>query len=645
MVGQQQQHQRLQQQSRRDVTMTSDLEIEAAFRTSSTISTTATTSPFNGGSRSSQTPPPPAPVWPGSRPSLVVGSAGGVSVQGQIQRLQSQMGRKQQQQPLLYKSKETSNSHVPFTFMSRNPKFVHGIGMFGGKTPLNLFDVARNENYVSRIQIGSGNIQSSNPLDIQQLQQKQQQQQQQLSSDNKRVYGLRYRRMSPIGETMQEQPTSPLSPDSIVTDSLLQMTSFSSSQVVTTTSVSTGYEPAILEEEQDFHEDDDDIDEDILDQEGGNSSPVKPGFGMVKKNEDMDKVIKELSQAVTRSRNVSTLTRAMAINGSSALGSVRSSFKRNQRLRNSAKALKRSLTRNQGVGAVRELWQKTGMITNGRKLLVDSLSEEDEKDEASSGGDSAKKARKRRYCKHHGKRIPTHPGSLSSSAASSSVSSLEESPYQMPFKASGHRSQSSTDLYDDVYKSSSDSSKKGSSSSSSSQYPSHVINGLETVDLDDLESSKRVKFRKDVVDNEALFKPKLIYDKLPMVSKMSRSRGDLIIDISKLNEREGYGSGGFGLAGGSGSSHQEQWEKYYGTSGKFSGDPAGKEGGGASRSGSSSSSSGGSQKNKGSSGSSSADYRTIFTSPYFDYRRTHSKVCVSGFGEFTSLKIIYFLCL
>ena len=29
---------------------------------------------------------------------------------------------------------------------------------------------------------------------------------------------------------------------------------------------------------------------------------------------------------------------------------------------------------------MRELWQQTGMITNGRKLLVDSLSEEEETD-------------------------------------------------------------------------------------------------------------------------------------------------------------------------------------------------------------------------------------------------------------------------
>ena len=40
----------------------------------------------------------------------------------------------------------------------------------------------------------------------------------------------------------------------------------------------------------------------------------------------------------------------------------------------------RSLKNNRGVEAMRELWQQTGMITNGRKLLVDSLSEEEETD-------------------------------------------------------------------------------------------------------------------------------------------------------------------------------------------------------------------------------------------------------------------------
>ena len=44
--------------------------------------------------------------------------------------------------------------------------------------------------------------------------------------------------------------------------------------------------------------------------------------------------------------------------------------------RNSIKSLKN----NKGVEAMRELWQQTGMITNGRKLLVDSLSEEEETD-------------------------------------------------------------------------------------------------------------------------------------------------------------------------------------------------------------------------------------------------------------------------
>ena len=89
-------------------------------------------------------------------------------------------------------------------------------------------------------------------------------------------------------------------------------------------------------------------------------------------------------------------------------------------------------------------------------------------------------------------------------------------------------------------------------------------------------AKKRVQFSQEVKDNE-LTSPKLIYDKLPMASPPRRSQGQsVVIDITKLNEEQGFG-----------------FNKYLTTR----------------------------------PGSNAGDYRQqIFESPYFDYRRTHSKV-------------------
>ena len=51
---------------------------------------------------------------------------------------------------------------------------------------------------------------------------------------------------------------------------------------------------------------------------------------------------------------------------------------------------------------MRELWQQTGMITNGRKLLVDSLSEEDEI-ETVHRKNVTKKLKRTNQCKVHPK--------------------------------------------------------------------------------------------------------------------------------------------------------------------------------------------------------------------------------------------------
>ncbi len=54
------------------------------------------------------------------------------------------------------------------------------------------------------------------------------------------------------------------------------------------------------------------------------------------------------------------------------------------------------------------------------------------------------------------------------------------------------------------------------------------------------------------------------------------------------------------------------WESYYGATGKFAGDPnnVGIGGGGPG-------------------GGSKSDYSAVFASPYFDYRRTHSRVQIN----------------
>ena len=76
--------------------------------------------------------------------------------------------------------------------------------------------------------------------------------------------------LSPIGEVQDDSKIQ----DSIVTDALLQMTSFSNNGINQT----------------------DNIEEDIEEYQ---------------LKEDMDKVIAELTQAVMKSKNITTLTRAM----------------------------------------------------------------------------------------------------------------------------------------------------------------------------------------------------------------------------------------------------------------------------------------------------------------------------------------------
>ena len=132
--------------------------------------------------------------------------------------------------------------------------------------------------------------------------------------------------------------------------------------------------------------------------------------------------------------------------------------------------------------------------------------------------------------------------------------------YNLPYSEPANSNSSSIETYADVYR------------------PLHKFGQNK--------EKKVVKFSSDVKDNES-FRRKLIYDKVPITSPPKRPN-ELIINIDNTNRI---------------------WETYYGTSGKFAGDPNEF-----------------SQANSNYTNSSKSDYRTVFSSPYFDYRRTHSTV-------------------
>lgn len=105
-----------------------------------------------------------------------------------------------------------------------------------------------------------------------------------------------------------------------------------------------------------------------------------------RRNEDMDKVIQELTVAVMKSRNVTSLTRALRSkkvdpkgSQSSELSAIASGSlsKRKHNLRGSYRSTKKiSRGSVSGVSLMRDLWKQTGMKTNGRKLLADGHDED-----------------------------------------------------------------------------------------------------------------------------------------------------------------------------------------------------------------------------------------------------------------------------
>ncbi len=209
--------------------------------------------------------------------------------------------------------------------------------------------------------------------------------------------------LTPIGEVQNDSRFE----DSIVTESLLQMTSFSDNNL--------------------------DLANNLQVIEMPNPNPNNP------KKEDMDRVIAELTQGLIKSKNITTLTRAMKSKDNSG------NFSRGKKLRNSLKALK--IKHSSGIEAVKDLWQQSGMKTNGRKLLTDSLSEEDEK-----SNHHFNRKQPKRVKKSQSKSIYDH-GKLSSSSSASEGTSP---PYRSVLNCKRSVSlTSSTELYAEVYRTSS----------------------------------------------------------------------------------------------------------------------------------------------------------------------------------------------
>jgi len=208
-----------------------------------------------------------------------------------------------------------SSRHVSVRLLHRDPRYVASIGMFSGQPGAAILDVARDPRYVGAIHFGDDRLRRQRVAPT-------------IMNDG----GQHRRTMSTIGE--EEDVES----DSLVTDSILQMTSLTS-----------GERPPTKDAAQE------------------EAVAVTP-----RKSEDMDAVIRELAQAVAKSRNVSTLTKAVGGRGGF--------------LRRSARALRRSFGKGltgkasssstnakfRGPEGMRELWEKSGMRTNGRKLITDS---------------------------------------------------------------------------------------------------------------------------------------------------------------------------------------------------------------------------------------------------------------------------------
>ncbi len=343
-------------------------------------------------------------------------------------------------------------------------RFVSTISMFGGKPAKGVMDVTRNERYVSSINFGDENLSRQRLPPVTEVPGAEAAAAAAAAAATAgAAAATTIRVLPPIGEGDNNLERSDLFEDSIVTDSLLQMTSLSSKERKEEDSEDGGAVRSSSVEA-------DSIEAERLRRERRVSDEARR-LGLAGRTEDMDRVIKELTQAVVNSKNVATITRAMKYNndrGGGGGGGGRSSFRRGGgALRNSVRALKRSLSRGQGASAMRQLWEKSGMRTNGRKLLhSDSGSsgsggnggngegEGDGRGGGSSGGGGDTPSQRRRKRKEGGggnnrlylpgKKFPgrvmaaaavrkiSNSSSSSSSSSSSTSSAMAESPSSPP---------------------------------------------------------------------------------------------------------------------------------------------------------------------------------------------------------------------
>jgi len=269
-----------------------------------------------------------------------------------------------------------------------------------------------------------------------------------------RCFGIRHKIMSPIGEDAEKDTRMH---DSIVTNSLLMMTSFSPT-------------------------------------DSSDSEKQKEVEVVHQDKEDTKTRIDELTRAVIKNKHASTLSRAITHARRSFRGSKRSlrsskrqSVRKTKETRGGSRAGSRagSLRAGSGVEAVRELWERTGMKTNGRKLLIES------EDEATN--EIPKSSNPGHYNKGY-----ESDGSEVSVPRMKGIRKLPET---------GHRnsgSQSSTTSYDSVPRSRPRLVRNTSDDSGDMKWEVHGIarmNGLDVVDLDNVRlendsdtSAKHVRF-------------------------------------------------------------------------------------------------------------------------------------------------------
>lgn len=265
-----------------------------------------------------------------------------------------------------------------------------------------------------------------------------------------RCFDIRHKLMSPIGEDAEKDTQMH---DSIVTNSLLMMTSSPPTTV--------------------------------RDSEERNKVEV---LHQNDKHKEMNN--HELTRSVILDRNASTLSRVVKHARRSFRGSKRSQRSskqrsvRNKRVRKGGSRTG-SLRSGSGVEAVRELWEKTGMKTNGRKLLIES------EDEAAN--DNMKAGNQGHYNDGY-----MSDGSEVSVPRMKGIRKLPETRH----RNSG--SQSSTSSYDSLPRSRPRLVRNISDDSGDSKWEVHgsaTMNGLDVVDLDTVRlendsdnSAKHVRF-------------------------------------------------------------------------------------------------------------------------------------------------------